>query len=48
MLANTVFQQAKALKAGADRSPLKGEPAPRLIAQVEQLLSPQGLRTASD
>ncbi len=47
MLANTVFQQAAALKAGADRSPLKGEPAAHIFALVEELLAPTGLRPAA-
>jgi DNA-binding NarL/FixJ family response regulator len=47
ILANTVFQQAAALEAGADRSPLKGEPAARVFAQVEQLLDPSRLRPAA-
>jgi DNA-binding NarL/FixJ family response regulator len=38
ILVDTVGQQAAAMRAGADRAPLKGEPAPRLFAQVEQLL----------
>ena len=38
ILVDTVWQQAAAMRAGADRAPLKGEPAPRLFAQVEQLL----------
>ncbi len=47
MLANSVVQQAAALQAGADRSPLKGEPAAQLFAQVEQLLSPTRFRPAA-
>lgn len=47
ILANTVFQQAAALKAGADRSPLKGERAARVFTQVEQLLNPARLRPAA-
>jgi DNA-binding NarL/FixJ family response regulator len=40
ILVDTVVQQASALRAGADRAFLKGEPPARLFAQVEQLLSP--------
>jgi DNA-binding NarL/FixJ family response regulator len=39
ILVDTVAQQALALRAGADRAFLKGEPPARLFAQVEQLLS---------
>jgi DNA-binding response OmpR family regulator len=39
VLANTVSQQAAALQAGADRSPLKGEPAARIFELVEELLT---------
>jgi DNA-binding NarL/FixJ family response regulator len=39
ILVDNVLQQAAALRAGADEAPLKGEPAVRLFAQVEQLLS---------
>ncbi|MCU0507741.1 MAG: response regulator [Anaerolineae bacterium] len=38
ILVDNVWQQAAAMRAGADRAPLKGEPAPRLFLQVEQLL----------
>lgn len=40
ILVDTVVEQATALRAGADRAPLKGEPPTRLFAQVEQLLLP--------
>ena len=39
ILVDNVWQQAAAMRAGADRAPLKGEPALRLFAQVEQLLA---------
>lgn len=39
ILVDNVWQQAAAMRAGADRAPLKGEPAARLFLQVEQLLS---------
>ncbi len=39
ILVDTVTQQAAALRAGADRAPLKGEPPARLFALVEQLLA---------
>lgn len=38
ILVDSVLQQAAALRAGADRAPLKGEPPARLFAQVEDLL----------
>jgi DNA-binding NarL/FixJ family response regulator len=38
ILVDNVWQQAAAMRAGADRAPLKGEPAARLFSQVEQLL----------
>lgn len=40
ILVDNILQQALALRAGADRAPLKGEPAARLFAQVEELLRP--------
>jgi DNA-binding NarL/FixJ family response regulator len=40
ILVDNVVQQASALRAGADRATLKGEPPARLFAQVEQLLAP--------
>lgn len=46
ILVDNVVQQAAALRAGADRAPLKGEPAARLFAQVEQLLWPSPRRQA--
>lgn len=39
ILVNDVYQQAAAMKAGADHAAFKGEPAPRLFTQIEQLLS---------
>ncbi len=48
LLANSISQQAAALQAGADRSPLKGEPAVRMFAQVEQLLGRPRLRPAAN
>jgi hypothetical protein len=47
ILVDNVVQQAAALRAGADRAPLKGEPAARLFAQVEQLLAPSGYHRAT-
>jgi DNA-binding NarL/FixJ family response regulator len=38
ILVDDVSQQAAAMKAGADHAPCKGEPPPRLFAQVERLL----------
>lgn len=46
ILVDTVLQQASALRAGADRAPLKGEPPARLFAQIEQLLSPAAIGQA--
>ncbi len=46
ILVDNVVQQASALRAGADRAPLKGEPPPRLFAQIEQLLWPSSSRQA--
>jgi DNA-binding NarL/FixJ family response regulator len=39
ILVDNVWQQAAAMRAGADRASLKGEPALQLFAQVEQLLA---------
>lgn len=39
ILVDNVWQQAAAMRAGADSAPLKGEPAARLFAQVEYLLN---------
>lgn len=47
ILVDNVLQQAAALRAGADRAPLKGEPPLKLFAQVEQLLRPARLRQAA-
>jgi DNA-binding NarL/FixJ family response regulator len=47
ILVDNVVQQAAALRAGADRAPLKGEPPARLFAQVEQLLWPPTARRAT-
>ncbi len=46
ILVDNVVQQAAALRAGADRAPLKGEPPARLFAQVEELLRPSPVRQA--
>lgn len=46
ILADTVVQQAAALRAGVDRALLKGEPPVRLFNQVEQLLRPSPLQRA--
>ena len=46
ILVDNFVEQASALRAGADRAPLKGEPSARLFAQVEQLLSPSTVRQA--
>lgn len=46
VLVDNVVQQAAALRAGADRAPLKGEPPVRLFAMVDQLLSPSRVRRA--
>jgi DNA-binding NarL/FixJ family response regulator len=40
ILVDSVAQQATALRAGADRASLKGEPPARFFRQVEQLLFP--------
>ncbi len=47
ILVDNVVQQAAALRAGADRAPLKGEPPARLFAQVEQLLASGLVRQAT-
>jgi DNA-binding NarL/FixJ family response regulator len=47
ILVDNVVQQAAAFRAGADRAPLKGEPAVRLFAQVEQFLRPSLIRQAA-
>lgn len=47
ILVDSILQQAAALRAGADRAPLKGEPPPKLFAQVEQLLWPSQVRQAA-
>lgn len=47
ILVDNVVQQAAALRAGADRAPLKGEPPERLFAMVEQLLGPSGVHRAT-
>jgi DNA-binding NarL/FixJ family response regulator len=39
ILVDNVWQQAAAMRAGADRASLKGEPARQFFAQVEQLLA---------
>ena len=44
ILVDNVVQQASALRAGADRAPLKGEPPARFFAQVEELLAPSAPR----
>jgi hypothetical protein len=38
ILVNNVWEQAAALKAGADLALLKGEPPPRVFGDVERLL----------
>ena len=40
ILVDTVWQQAAAMRAGADSAPLKGELAGRLFSLVEHLLHP--------
>lgn len=47
ILVDNVVQQAAALRAGADRAPLKGEPPARLFAQIEHLLWPSPAREAA-
>jgi DNA-binding NarL/FixJ family response regulator len=39
ILVDNVWQQAAAMRAGADQAPLKGVPAARLFAHVEKLLA---------
>jgi DNA-binding NarL/FixJ family response regulator len=47
VLVDNIVQQAAALRAGADRAPLKGEPPARLFAQVEALLWPSLARESA-